>query len=251
VRWCALLLVLTGCDALFGLAAIDPTDGGTDARPIDVAAIDGPSIDGALPADLAAWFPLEAVNNNKVADVAGGNDGACAPGHCPTAVAGIRAGALHFDGSTTVVIALPAPALDTPTSYTIAVWVFAENDGGTSYGCAVNKINGTTGDSWQFCTYGGQWNFFPGAFTTPVDYAAWHHLAATWELSTHELRIYVDGVLFGQPGTIDPGFDGGAVTIGADVDSGQQAYFYLGTLDDFRVYTRALDASEILALSQQ
>ena len=69
----------------------------------------------------------------------------------------------------------------------------------------------------------------------------WQHLALTYDGSL--LRIFIDGTLAGSTSTTGPvaGSDG-ALRIG-----GIAGEYFAGTLDDVRVYNRALSAAEIVA----
>jgi len=77
---------------------------------------------------------------------------------------------------------------------------------------------------------------------TLLNTGQWYHIAATWDGTT--VRIYVDGVLDNAP----PDSHGG--TIGTDtrpfyMGGRSGSDLFDGTLDDVRVYSRALTAEEI------
>jgi hypothetical protein len=73
---------------------------------------------------------------------------------------------------------------------------------------------------------------------------AWHHVAYTWDGSSN--RLYVDGVAATPTATAH---DSGAVT-GAFLGAGSaSAEFYTGSLDEVRVYDRALTAQEVNSLA--
>jgi hypothetical protein len=77
-----------------------------------------------------------------------------------------------------------------------------------------------------------------------VNDGKWHYIAATYDGTT--MRIYIDGV---QTGT-QTGFTGnlpnlaGALHIGADYQA-TPANFFNGSIDDVRIYNRALSPTEI------
>ena len=73
----------------------------------------------------------------------------------------------------------------------------------------------------------------------------WHHIVGTYNSPTNTLSIYIDGVP-GTPVTFTTSESSvSALTLGAG--PGQDGYFN-GTLDDFRIYNRALSASEVKQL---
>ncbi|MCG8462071.1 MAG: LamG domain-containing protein, partial [Holophagales bacterium] len=80
--------------------------------------------------------------------------------------------------------------------------------------------------------------------TTIVADDAWHHLVGVYDGG--EIRIYVDGVLDASApssaGTVETTAD---LLLGRNYSSGN---FFRGTLDDVRLYDRALDAAEIADL---
>jgi hypothetical protein len=79
--------------------------------------------------------------------------------------------------------------------------------------------------------------------TAPTD-GAWHHIAYSYDTSTD--KLYVDGVL--AP-TLSVGHDSGATTAVFMGAASASTSFFNGSLDDVRVYTRALTAREIADLA--
>jgi hypothetical protein len=237
VRGLSILLLLVGCDGIWDLEHVDRADA------------------SELPADLAAYFPMDQVVDGKIADLVGPNDGVCLSAQCPLPTIGVVGNALVFDGVMQVVNVPSSAALDTKRSFTIATWVRTDGEGDVQ-GCPVNKVylGSGTDNSWQFCTFAGVWHFYVSPVVVvgpPVLVGKWQHIAATWEQSSGEIRIYHNGFLVGQPVIADPPFDEGQVVIGADVDAGQTLVYFPGAIDDFRVYTRALAANDMLKLAAQ
>src|SRR5688572_13564204 len=100
------------------------------------------------------------------------------------------------------------------------------------------------------------------SFTKPLFNGQWHHLAFTYDETTSLLKIYFDGVEVPTPGTsgnlglgklnlqsstnlVLAGWNKHANVTGP-TDSWISAY--TGKLDQFRLYGKALTASEVLAL---
>lgn len=74
----------------------------------------------------------------------------------------------------------------------------------------------------------------------------WHHLAVTYDAPTGELAIYMDGKLESRASDV------AQRTLGAVAVSGYNnsanTYGFVGGLDDVRLYSRALDADEIIEI---
>ena len=82
-----------------------------------------------------------------------------------------------------------------------------------------------------------------------VSLNAWHHIAGVYNGS--QIVIYVDGApkgYFSKTGTLIPQ---DSLEIGATKVYGQQYNFMRGVIDEAKVYTRALSASEISQLASQ
>lgn len=81
----------------------------------------------------------------------------------------------------------------------------------------------------------------PAAFN-----GTWTHLTAVYDKVSGQLRLYVNGAFSGSA-TLAPGLDllpGGLVSVGRDTVNAQAA-FSAGSVDEIRVYPRALSAAEI------
>ncbi|PIR87434.1 MAG: hypothetical protein COU11_00230 [Candidatus Harrisonbacteria bacterium CG10_big_fil_rev_8_21_14_0_10_49_15] len=80
---------------------------------------------------------------------------------------------------------------------------------------------------------------------------AWTHLAVTYD--GNELKLYVNGVLQEDPLVASGSIDTDSHTsnnLGRNSDGNSGTYF-TGDIDEFRIYNRALTASEITALAAQ
>jgi len=63
-------------------------------------------------------------------------------------------------------------------------------------------------------------------------------------------RIYLDGALAGIT-TTAIATSSWPMIIGADVDNGVMTHYYVGTLDDLRLYARALRDDEVAVLARR
>jgi hypothetical protein len=81
----------------------------------------------------------------------------------------------------------------------------------------------------------------------PFPGAEWHHLAGTFDGSN--LRLYIDGELVDTVGAFPPDYDTSALHFGHDFDYGTEASWLRGSIDDLRVYARALTPAEVATLA--
>jgi len=208
---------------------------------------------------LVGWwnFDNEPVLNQFRDLSGGGNTGSCTAPGCPAPVDGVpgtRGTALRFDGVDDVVRVPHSASLNITGAITIGAWIrrnvvdrrddiIHKIDGGYNVhiipNVDLNKILFNAQDS------GGTWRAVLSNPNAVVN-TEWHHVAVSYERPT--ARFYVNG----QPwGTAVRDFDmrptSGELTIG----SMGPWVFFLGTLDDVRVYNRALTASEIQTLYAQ
>ena len=109
-------------------------------------------------------------------------------------------------------------------------------------------------DKWV--EYNGQ------SFTKPLFNGQWHHLAFTYDETTSILKIYFDGVEVPTPGTqgnlglgkLNLSSATNLVVGGwnkhANIEGPTDAWIsgFTGKMDQFRLYGKALTASEVLAL---
>lgn len=234
---------------------------GRDATPVD------PRADAAVPAagnppppddpSLIAWYPLDTSADGFTEDASGnarhaqcvsvsGNAG------CPALVPGQIGMAMDFDEDSQLRVDGSDGFFDTTDGFTIAAWVLLTPP---LESAPLSKMFGMGSDnSWQF-EYSDTGE---PAFTTtnadekridyddaPVEPGAWVHLAGTWDGANKAL--YVDGSLrFELPFVVD--FDRSDFLSGGDENGGAPALMFGGSMDDVRIYDRALDGDEIRAL---
>ncbi|MEW9522121.1 LamG domain-containing protein [Streptomyces tubercidicus] len=144
--------------------------------------------------------------------------------------------------------ALTVSAWINPTDWPANIWegsIIAKDtwgDGDAGYG-----LRGGDGGRISFTVVIG------GAFvevktTTAVATGSWHHVAGVYDGSA--IRIYIDGVqqaVQNQTGSLTPS-TGTSLVIGASPKDSTRAF--LGSIDEPRVYSRPLSASEINAAYQ-
>ncbi|MDB4961025.1 MAG: hypothetical protein JWP01_1024 [Myxococcales bacterium] len=229
------VLALAGCDRVFQLER--------EETPVDIA-------DAALRPGLIVWYPMDELDGNRLRDATGrGHDGLCAPETCPLPVAGVRDGALSFNGTKSLIYAASAPDLEQLTSLTVAVWIRPE---GLRSGveCFVSKRYGTgLENSWQLCLRDNA----PYVVTTAKNVVAsstltagWHHVAMRWDGTS--VSLTVDAIEVASADVPPIVFGAGELEVGADVDFGGTVAGFAGTIDDVQIFDRMLTSAELLDL---
>jgi hypothetical protein len=174
-------------------------------------------------------------------------------------VAGKRGKALDFDGVDDHV-ALPSTPLfarvSNGTAITISAWFKGSDieslvrlqDSGSDFIVFGWTSSGTFAPRVLVSTDGN---------TTGVDIGGgvldgkWHHIAFTWEKNTtNGFRVYVDGAITNQKNAANVNLPDLSGSTGVYFGSYQgTSEFTAGTIDDVRIYNRALSQSDIKALA--
>lgn len=81
----------------------------------------------------------------------------------------------------------------------------------------------------------------------------WHHVCATYDVSTNAIKIYIDGIVTGATNytsgyTYSSNWTNG-IWIGKDPNNSTAANFYRGKINDVRIYDHCLSAEEVKRLS--
>jgi hypothetical protein len=223
----------------------------------NVAGVSSDSIEvSATPAEMFGWWKFDATSGTTAADSgSGGNPGTLQSG--ATWVVGAISNAVHLDGTANGYVSLPAGLISALNDFTISTWVKVD-------------ANATWARVFDFGSGTGTYMFLaPASGGTSVRYAittgssggeqqlnragnlstgAWHHLAVTLSGSTGVL--YVDGVPANTnlSMTLNPSSLGS--TTQNYIGKSQWADPNLtGSVDDFRIYSRALNAAEVASLA--
>lgn len=205
-----------------------------------------------LSVGLAGYWSFDGADvTDRIYDRVGGNSAYYYGGATSSAkVAGSKGQALKFNGNSQYVVA--GGTYPTGTSpRTLCAWV--KSDDTTFEGNADHVINyGTantnqsfgfmihTGNQWRFFGFGGSVDFDTGV---SVD-TNWHYHCLTYD-GTTVIYYYDAANVASQPRTLAT--TGGSMTFGTRQDLGAANEFN-GKIDEVRLYTRALSASEISQL---
>ncbi|HEY4181904.1 MAG TPA: LamG domain-containing protein [Kofleriaceae bacterium] len=145
---------------------------------------------------------------------------------------------------------------DLPAAGSVAVWIRIQPPENFSLVSVIEKIYGTQlENTWGIAIDPSSMEVdFTTApqsslrSTTALSPDTWTHVAITWDSVTK--HIYVAGVLAASEDVGPLEHDGGAVTIGCDIDHGSPTDYYGGLLSDLRIYNRALSPADVALLAQ-
>jgi hypothetical protein len=233
----SLVALVASCDAVFRL---DHIAADAPGAPLD-------SLGDALDPSLVGWWQLDEGVGVKASDSSGsGNDGALTNGAAWTT--GRTGGGVVFDGVDDYVRVAESASLAGTDEMTVSLWLFA-----TARTAGLNP---------RLCAHLGAWdiklNYDSPQLTlasgplaisashVPLD--EWHHLAVVFARGA--VTFYLDGV---KTLLSDTTFVGGE-NLGTGVElrfgaAGPTTDPFTGSLDDIRLYNRALAATEVSALA--
>jgi Concanavalin A-like lectin/glucanases superfamily len=208
---------------------------------------------------LVGWWKLDESSGTTAADSSGtGNTGTL--NNSPTWISsGKINGALSFNGTSQYVGVPDAASLRLAGPWTVSAWVNLNalppsshvatisakqaSSGYNNYELDVNNVNGCPSLSWEVQFDSGGTTYRDCSAAT-INTGTWYHVAATWDGTT--LSLYANGALgsTATPGHIPNSTSGRPLSIGSTAGSN----YLNGTLDDVRVYNRALSAAEVAGL---
>ncbi|TVT60099.1 hypothetical protein FNH05_04995 [Amycolatopsis rhizosphaerae] len=179
-----------------------------------------------------------------------------------TGPVGSSPGSASFNGSTTY-LSTSGPALDTWRSFTVSAWVKPTTLGSSWQTYVVQQATHASGFYLEYDGTSGKWSFSQSDTDSvnPVNYRAesanaaqagvWTHLTGTYNASNGQMQLWVNGALSGQAtnlhtNTLDAR---GPLVIGRGYFNDTPGNFANASIADVRVYQRALNMPDTLALS--
>ncbi|NQV31097.1 MAG: discoidin domain-containing protein, partial [Phycisphaeraceae bacterium] len=197
---------------------------------------------------LVGWWRLDEGGGTTVADSSGyGNEGVFAGE--PVWVPGVIGSALQFDGDDDFVDVPHNDILHVTDEVSLALWVNPEryNSAGEGWGGIMAK--GGTRSYSLFTTSAGGIHFSTGGVGTvststfPLD--EWSHVTVMVKEGHHE--YFINGVASGTGGSgiVLPATNTNPVTFGNIRETNR---FFMGMLDDVRIYNRGLTVDELPAI---
>ena len=208
----------------------------------------------ATPAEIFGWWKFDATSGTTAADSGyGGNPGTLQSG--ATWVVGAISNAVHLDGTANGYVSLPSGLVSALNDFTISTWVKVDANAtwarvfdfgsGTGNYMFLAPASGGASVRYAITTGSGEQQLNrAGNLSTGV----WHHLAVTLAGSTGVL--YVDGV----PANTNLSMTLTPSSLGSTTQNyiGKSQWSdpnLTGSVDDFRIYSRALNATEVAALA--
>jgi len=217
-----------------------------------------PSVVAAPPYGLVLQYSFS-TDATPIADESGSGNNGTVNGATWTAE-GHVGGGYDVDGVNDWISVPDAASLDPGATWTIAAWVKA--DVAMGWHRVVGKCAGSGNESYRFTIWdgkigfgwnntggGGNWGYTASGLVTD---GTWHHVVWVHAGSaTADEHLYVDGVERSFSGSHPGGTarnNTGSVGIGADP---RGSCFFGGSLDQVRIYNRALTVSEVKALGAE
>ena len=205
---------------------------------------------------LIAYWKFDEGAGRTARDSAGKNEAALSSG--VAWAPGIINGAVHLDGGPNAYVTVPAGIVSTLSDFTISTWVKVDINAGWNrvfdFGTGTNAYMFLSPDSGSNTVrYAITTTSHPGEQTidssAPLTVGIWHFVAVTLSGSTGTL--YIDGMEVGQNTNMSlRPLDLGRTTLDyIGKSQWQPDPTLLGSVDDFRIYSRALSPPEINGLA--
>jgi len=216
---------------------------------------------GSIPTNgLVAYYPF---NSNANDESGNGNNGTVNGATLIADRHGVNGKAYQFDGSTSYIrVPYNASLLPGTGSYTFSGWFkltnapnnsntyfFAIDDGNSDYSGVQAFYNQSSQQLWFLYHYDDSWSH-QTYIKSNFDLNAWHHVLSTFDKPNLIGKLFIDGTLVATST-----LDNNNVTAYTDFFIGRRSYvgvpgdaFFMGQIDDIRIYNRTVDLSEISAL---
>lgn len=202
---------------------------------------------GNLNSGLAGYWALnEGTGTSTVDSSINGNTGTLTgAGGVPTWTTGQIGSAVDFDGTDDYISVSDSDALS-PSTISVALW--SKSDVTTSKPVYVHRLNDSNRvdifvGSDIYCTFGNGTTYNSGSYSSTWD-TNWHHVVCAWDGTT--VSTYLDGALVKAES-----FSGTLPNINSSVQIGRRgstATYFDGSIDEVRVYSRAISATEVAQL---
>ena len=242
-----------GIDVSGNDLAGDPDNDGFTTG-LEIALGTDPDLNGSRPpaiyADLRAWWKMDDAAGSLADDTTGRpQDGSLTGG---VWTSGISGGALELDGASDQVLVGTSAALTGSGDFSLSAWVkiapgspaatvIQQRDPGAGGFLGQYMLNVHGDGTVNFLVYGTSVSQFDLTTAATVNDGEWHHLAAVRDGTSG--AVYVDGIEAANGSGAIEALQSHSVAIG--YDHGDSNKHFTGSIDDVRIYGRALSPQEI------
>ncbi len=207
----------------------------------------------------STWWRFDEGSGTTVADSSGAADQATLHGS-PTWVTGTTGTALTFDGNAGYGVGT-GPAVHTTGSFSVAAWVRLAAATGSDQSVVSQEGVHSYGFSLGLDSASGKWSFNTANTDTvnpgvKKEYSSqlasvgvWTHLVGVYSASAGKIYLYVDGSVIGNTSRVTPWDATGVLETGRNRRDDTETDYFDGTVDEVRVYNRALSGTEIATLA--
>ncbi len=216
-------------------------------------------IDYDLIKDLVGYWDLDENTGTTANDNSGNGNSGTFSAAAPTWVAGVSCksgNCLSFNGASNYVTAGNGSSLNVGSSFSLSAWIktsstalayiIAKRNTDLDASIAYNLNIAATSGFGQFYVSNGTTNVSVSGTSNLAD-GTFHHLVGVFE-SGVAARIYIDGSLQNSAATTITSVNVNAAPFTMAVKSDLASGFLSGSIDEVRVYSRALSASEVTTL---
>ncbi len=207
--------------------------------------------------NLVGYWKEDETSSGATATDSSGNGTSLTDTATVTRAAGKYSYGSTFNGTTQYQYAADNNTLSLTGSVTVSAWINPSTVAAGAYDIA-GKWDGNTSyllqqNASDIRFYVGSASNYEATTSLSLTTSTWYHVLASYNATTGKVQIYVNGLLktSSTTGTIPTSIADGTdrFQIGADSSSGTATNFYNGSLDEIRVYSKALSSAEALALA--
>ncbi|RAJ31983.1 VCBS repeat protein, partial [Kitasatospora sp. SolWspMP-SS2h] len=165
---------------------------------------------------------------------------------------------VHLNANANGVLSTSGPAVNASASFSVSVWVKPEDFGGvvlSQDGANTSRFmlfgDGPGTKQWKFCLarVDSGWSYDCVSGNT-VQLGVWTHLGATYNATTKEMALYVNGIDIAATSHNPVAGTDGSFRVGDYLNTGTHQVYYPGSVSDVRTWAgTALSPDQVALLS--